>query len=158
MNRPTGVTVLAVLDFLGTGLGVLCAIVSFVGGAFLGSFLAKVASQSGNAAAGAGAGALIGGVLGVMFLFMAMICGVIGFGMWNLKEWGRILQIVFAGIGALFQALGLLVALTHFRVGRMLWNVVWLAVNGWIIFYLIQPQVKAAFGQQNSMQATATGR
>ena len=155
MNRPTGVTILAVLDFIGAGIEVLGAIGMFIGGAFLGAILARVAARSGGAAIGAGAGAAIGIALGVVFLFMACISGAVGFGMWNLKEWGRILQMVFAGIGAAFQALGLLASLLHPRLGAMLWNLIWLSVNAGIIYYLIQPQVKAAFAQPAQMQQAA---
>lgn len=155
MNRPTGVTVLAVLDFIGAGIEVLGAIGMFIGGAFLGTILARVAARSGGAALGAGAGAVIGAVIGVVFLFMAFLSGAVGFGMWNLKDWGRILQIVFAGIGAAFQALGFLASLFHPRVGAMLWHLIWLSFNAWIIYYLIQPQVKAAFAQPGPMQQAA---
>lgn len=157
MNRPTGVTVLAVLDFIGATIEVLGAVGMFIGGAFLGAILSRVAARSGSAAIGAGAGAAFGIAFGVAFLFMAFISGAVGFGMWNLKEWGRILQIVFAGIGAAFQALGFLVSLIHPRVGAMLWNLIWLSFNAWIIYYLIQPQVKAAFAQQGPIQQ-APGR
>lgn len=152
MNRPTGVTVIAVLDFVAAGLEVLCAILMFLGGAFLGTILGSMAGRTGSGAAGAGAGAVIGAALGVFCLVFAAISGTVGFGLWNLKEWGRILQIIFAAIGALFQVLGLLGAMIHFRMGAMLWNVIWLAFHAWVIFYLVQPQIKAAFAPRAAFQ------
>lgn len=156
MNRPTGVTILAVLDFIGAGFGVLGALMGFVGGAFLATFLSRMAARSGGAAAGAGFGAALGIAFGIVFLFCAAMAAVIGYGLWSLKEWGRILQIVFAGIGALLQVLGVLGALVRFHMGALLWNLIWLGINAWIIFYLVQPQIKAAFAQRSPMQA-ATG-
>ncbi len=153
MNRPTGVAVLAILDFVAAGFCVLLTLGAFLGGAIFGAFLARMA---GRPELGAGAGILVGAVLGVMFLIGAAIAGVIGFGMWNLKEWGRILQIVFAALGALFRMLVLLTAMTHFRIFGMLWNLIWLAFNAWIIYYLVQPQIKAAFAAQPV--SAATGR
>jgi hypothetical protein len=138
------VTILAILDFLGAGLSVLIAIAGFLGA----TFLAALISQAGRGNMGAGLGAAIGAAFGVAALIGAAISALLGWGMWSLKEWARILQIVFAGLGACVQALGLLVSLTHMRVFGMMWNLVWLAVNAFIIYYLIQPQVKAAFAQR----------
>lgn len=154
MNRPTGVSVLAVLNFIGAGLEIICALLMFVGGAFLGTILSQMAANSGRAA-GAGIGAAIGIAFGVVFIVMAAVSAIVGFGLWNLKEWGRIIQLVIAGLGALIQALGLLGSLARFRMGAILWNLVWLAFDAWIIFYLVQPQIKAAFAQRPPMQAAA---
>jgi hypothetical protein len=154
MNRPTGVTVLAVLNFIGAGLEIICALLMFVGGAFLGTFLSQMAANSGRAA-GAGIGAAIGIAFGIVFIVMAAISAIVGFGLWNLKEWGRIVEIVIGSLGALIQAIGLLGSLSHFRMGAILWNLTWLAFDAWIIFYLVQPHVKAAFAQRPSMQAAA---
>ncbi len=151
MNRPTGVTVIAILDFIAAGFEVLCAIGMFVGGAFIGGILASMAGRTGGT--GAGVGAVIGAALGVVFLVFASISGLVGFGLWSLKEWGRILQIIFSAIGALFQVLGLLGSMVHFRVGSMLWNLIWLAFHAWVIFYLVQPEVKTAFAPRAAYQA-----
>jgi uncharacterized membrane protein (DUF2068 family) len=97
---------------------------------------------------GAGLGAAIGAAFGIAALIGAAVSALLGWGMWSLKEWARILQIVFSGLGACVQALGVLASLTHFRVFAMVWNLFWLAVNAFIVYYLIQPQVKAAFAQR----------
>ena len=136
---------MAVLDYIGAGIAVLFAVLAFVGGTFMGAIISRAASQSGGAAAGAGLGAAIGAAIGVGLLISGGVSALIGWGMWSLKEWARILQIVFAGIGACLQALGILGSLVHFHILAIVWNLFWLGVNGFIIYYLIQPQVKAAF-------------
>jgi hypothetical protein len=68
VQRPTGVTILAVLDFLGAGLSVLVAIAGFLGATFLGAIISQAASQSGRAGMGAGLGAVIGAAFGVAAL------------------------------------------------------------------------------------------
>jgi hypothetical protein len=140
------VTVLAVLDYIGAAVSVLFALLAFVGGAFMGAIISRYASPSGAGAAGAGIGAAIGAVIGVFLLIGGGISALLGWGMWNLKEWARILQIVFAAIGVLFSALGLLVALAHFRIFGLTFGLVRLAISAFIIYYLVQPHVKAAFG------------
>ncbi len=137
---------MAVLDFIGAAFWILLALLGFLGATFLGAIISQAAARSGaGGALGAGVGAAIGVAVGIFALIFAGLGALMGWGMWSLKEWARVLQIVFAGIGACFQILGILVALTHFRILGMMWNMVWLAVNAFIIYYLIQPQVKAAF-------------
>ena len=66
-------------------------------------------------------------------------------GLLKLKEWARIVTIVFAAIGAVFGLLGLFTLLAHIAVIGILWALCRLAINVWIIWYLLQPHVKAAF-------------
>lgn len=146
MQRPTGVTVLAVLDFIGAAFWLLLAIGGFVGATFLGAIISQAMERSGGGAAvGAGFGAAIGVVIGIFGLIFGGLAVLMGWGMWSLKEWARILQIVFAAIGACFSGLAILVALTHFHVFGLMWSLVRFSISALIIYYLIQPQVKAAF-------------
>jgi hypothetical protein len=154
MNRPTGVTVLAVLQFIGAGCCVIGGLLMMVGGTFLAAILGRATASGGGSTAMAGMGALIGVVGGVFCLMLAVLYGAVGWGMWGLKNWARIVTIVLAAIGALFQVLGLMGSLLHFHIFALLWNVIWVGVNGFIVWYLIQPQVRAAFeGPQPQMRA-----
>lgn len=76
MGRPVGVTILAVLDFLGAVLCVLGGIGMMVGG----GFMATLINQQGSQGAGAGAGILaaLGAALGVFLLICAAIGVLVG--------------------------------------------------------------------------------
>ena len=151
MNRPSGVTAIAILFFVFMVLLVLCAIGAFVGGAFVASIIASAAQQRGAGMAGAGVGAVIGGVIGVFLLIFAALNAICGFGLWKMKEWARILTIVLCGIGACFGALGMMAGMLHFNILLMFWRLAWLALDVIIVWYLLQPQVKAAFAQAQGM-------
>jgi hypothetical protein len=154
MNRPTGVTVLAVLQFIGAGFCVVAALLMMVGGTFVAAILGRVGAGGDGGTAMAGMGALFGVVGGVFCLALAALYGVVGWGMWSLKSWARIVTIVLAAIGALFQVMGIMGSMLHFRIGALIWNLIWLGVNGFIVWYLIQPRVKAAFdGPQPQLRA-----
>jgi hypothetical protein len=144
MNRPTGVTVLAILLFLGTALLLLLGVGSFVGGAFIGSMIGASA-KAGSGAAGAGLGAAIGAVVGVFFLIGAALNAVCGYGLWNLKEWGRMLTIVLTAIGIALAVINMAVAMMHFHIFGVFFVLIRIAIGGLVIWYLSQPQVKAAF-------------
>ena len=140
MVRPTGVTVIAVLLFIGAGLLVCLGILSFVGGAFIGAMIGSAAQARGGAA-GAGFGAMIGAFIGVFMLIIAALQLTCGVGLWKLKEWGRMLTIILTAIGMVLAFLNLL----HLHPVTMVFVLVRLAIGGLIIWYLSQPQIKGAF-------------
>jgi hypothetical protein len=138
MERPTGVTILAVLAFIGAGMLVLAALGVLVGGAMVGSLAARPGM-------GMFAGAL-GAIIGVVFLGFAILYLVVGIGFLKLQNWARVLVIVLSGLGALVNGLGILTALFHFHPLIVVGRAIGLAINLWIAMYLLKPHVKQAFG------------
>jgi hypothetical protein len=147
MNRPTGVTVLAILLFIGTVILILLGIGTFLGGAFIGSLIGANAGRAGAGATGAGIGAMIGAMIGVFFLIGAVLDAVCGYGLWSLKEWGRMLTIVLAGIGLVFAIITLFGSMIHFHIISVFFVLIRMAIYAVIIWYLSQPEVKAAFAR-----------
>jgi hypothetical protein len=144
MQRPTGVTVIAVLDFIGAAFCVIAGLLMFAGGAMLGSLFSAAANANGTAAPGAGFLAGMGAFLGVIFLVIAIVVIFVAVGLLKLKNWARVTTIVLS-------ALGLLGNLAKFTQGMggsgIVWTIVALAYYIWVIWYMLQPNVKAAFGQ-----------
>lgn len=149
MGRPTGVTIIAVLDFIGAGICVLGGLAMMLGGGFMATMMSQ---QQG----GAGAGILgaIGAAAGVFFLVCAAVAVLLGWGTLKLKEWARIVTIVLAALGAVGSLFGLLSVMGHFAAVAVFFVLIRLAINGLIIWYLLQPHVKAAF---QGAQARAAG-
>jgi hypothetical protein len=143
MGRPTGVTIIAILDFLGTGFSLLIGLGMILGGGFIASLINQQGGQGSAGAAGVMAG--LGAAAGVFIIIIGGVCAVLGIGLWKLKEWGRIINMVLWGLGGLLQVLGLLGTLAHFTVFGFLWNIFWLAVDAFVVWYLLKPEVKAAF-------------
>jgi hypothetical protein len=141
MERPTGVTILAVLAFIGAGTWFLLALVALFGGALL----------SHLSSSGLGMMTTIGGVVvAVFFLGFAALCLVIGLGFWKLKNWARVLTIVLLGISIFGFILALLNPfIAHLHVFFFLFlirRLIVTAIQVWIIVYLLKPHVKQAFG------------
>ncbi|HZI58863.1 MAG TPA: hypothetical protein VFF39_18920, partial [Verrucomicrobiae bacterium] len=90
MARPGGVTVIAVLCFLGGGLLLLGGIGMMAGG----GILAGLMNQQGQANPMAGIIASVGAALGVFCLIFAVIEILLGVGLLKLKEWARITTVV----------------------------------------------------------------
>ena len=142
MGRPVGVTILAILNFIGAAFCLIGGIGVILGGGFIATML----SQQGQGSAGA-AGILagLGAAAGVFIIIIGGVSALVGFGLWKLKEWARIVSIILYGISAAFQLLGILGSLAHFNVFALFWGAFWIAVDAFVIWYLLKPEVKAAF-------------
>lgn len=136
--RPTGVTILAILDLIG---GVLAII---AGG--------TLAAVGGSGILGTlGYGSLLGGlvaVLGGAILVFGFLAVTVGYGLWSGKSWAWMVAIALYAIGALFS-LGSL-ALGSYS------SIISLAIYALVIWYLMKPHVKAYFGRGTPAQQTAT--
>ena len=151
MGRPVGVTILAILNFIGAAFCLLGGIGMILGGGFIASMLSQGQSSAGAAGILAGLGA----AAGVFIIIVGGVSALVGFGLWKLKEWARIVSIVLYGISAALQLLGLLGSLAHFNAFAVIWSVFWVAVDAFVIWYLLKPEVKAAF-QQRPMASAAS--
>src|SRR6478736_4671294 len=69
MGRPTGVTVIAILEFLGAGLCILVGLSMMLGAGFIANIINQQGGQGSAGAAGIFAG--IGVVAGIFFLIFA---------------------------------------------------------------------------------------
>ncbi|MGB9465026.1 MAG: hypothetical protein WBR10_07930 [Candidatus Acidiferrum sp.] len=139
MERPTGVTILAVLYFLGTALLGLCGLLFIVGGSMLSSL-----AQSGGP--GSAIFAMGGAVVGTIFLVLALVDLALGIGFLKLQNWARVVAIVLIGIGVLFGLLGMVSLLLHLVLFTLVFRMIVLAIQIWVLVYLFKPHVKQAFG------------
>jgi hypothetical protein len=142
MERPVGVTIIAVFQFLIASMLILVAVASAMGLGVLGAIMSRAQETGAPGLVGlAGAGAIIGGIL---FCFAAFF-GALGYGMWTLRNWARIATIVLAVLGALGAGFGALWALVHFRVFALMAVSFRLGINLLILWYLNQRHVSLAF-------------
>jgi hypothetical protein len=153
MNRPVGVTVIAVLEFIAAAFCVLVGLAFMLGG----GLLATIMSQSGAQGSAAGAGILgaVGAAAGVFVLVFGALYILTGWGMLKLRGWARIVTLVLAGLAILGSLLGLAGAFVHFSVFALFWIAVRVAIAGWMMWYLLQPNVSAAFNVGQARTASA---
>ena len=88
----------------------------------------------------------LGAVAGVVILLFAGLYLLVGIGLWKLRNWARITQIVLLIIGLIFGAIGLVGILANFHAGQLIFPLIILAIEAWIVVYLFKPHVKQAFG------------
>lgn len=144
MDRPLGVTILAVLNFIGAVLLVIGGLLFMLGMGMAGA----AAGRGGEVGGMAGMGFLmaLGAVAGVIFIVFGVIGGAIGIGLWKLKNWARIVTIVLTAISLLMGLAGLAMSLVSFDVFRLVFQLIFIGIYAWILWYMFQPHVKDAFG------------
>jgi hypothetical protein len=137
MVRPAGVTILAVLGFLGAAFSLMAGMMIFAGGAMV--------SRMSGTPLGMMAG--VGGVIiATACVIFAVFYIIMSIGLLKLQNWARMILIVLLFLGLLSSAFGLLLALAHFHMFFFFWRAIIAAVQVWILLYLFQPNVKQAFG------------
>ena len=146
--RPTGVTLIAIYHFLTAAALLLVACAIIVGGSFLGALLGRNLDAH---VGGASLGFLIGVIGAMVFFGFAAIAAIAGYGMWTMREWGRILNIVLAAISLLAALPGFLIRVPMHFLGGFLFGgfgLIRIVISGLIIWYLVQPQVVSLFRRQ----------
>lgn len=132
MNRPTGITILALLALFG-GLS-----------SFIGALTLLLGGAVGGAAIGGVTGVFLGGiavVTGLVLLASALLSLAFAYGAWYLKPWGWLLGVITEGFSLLSAAMALL---NGSSLGSQFFSIV---VAGIILYYLFRPEIKAAFGR-----------
>jgi uncharacterized membrane protein (DUF2068 family) len=134
-QRPTGVTILAVLQLIGGVINVLFGISSlFFGGLIVVSKAVETAGSPinmGPIILAAGVLAVISGLLGLFA----------GYGLFTLKSWGWILALIFSVLNIVYNGLKI------FQGANIPGTFVGIAISGLIIYYLNRPNIKRAFGR-----------
>jgi hypothetical protein len=141
MARPTGVTILAVLSFLVAALCLLAAAGMFIIGSSAG--MAAMAGRGGNMG---GPLAAMGAFAGIACLILAALYLVNGIGLLKLRGWARLLTILLVLLGIIFGVLGIVRAMAPMMIGLIVWDLILIAIDVWILMYMFKPHVKAAFG------------
>ncbi len=138
--RPTGITLIALYHFLSAAFLVCVAFALAIGGSVLGAMFA-----AGKSIPFGGMSFFVGVVGAAFILGFAVVAALAGYGVWTLREWGRILCILLAGITVLLSLPGLLFMGLHFGFFLGGYRLIKLAINVAIIWYLLQPQIISLF-------------
>lgn len=128
-QRPTGITILAVLQFIG-------GILSLLGG--IGLLFAGATATPGG---GPGATSGVATVFGLGLIVSGTIGLIAGYGLFTLKGWGWLLAVIFSILNILSAVWNLI------QGNAILSAIVGLVISGLILYYLYTPTVKRAFGK-----------
>ena len=128
MQRPTGVTILAILGIVFGALGILGAIGLIGGGALI--------------AGASGVSATLIIVLGVITLITSVLALAFGIGAWTLKPWAWTLGVANYIVSLVLSVIFIITGVS--TIGGQILGIVIAAA---ILYYLFTPTVKQAFGR-----------
>jgi hypothetical protein len=127
MQRPTGVTILAILAAIGGVVAILGGIVLLGVGNGISDTLIP------------GMGGLLA-VLGLLTILVGIAELALAYGAWTLKPWAWMLGIIV-------EVANIVVAILQFRSATASSTLISIVIAGIILYYLYQPHVRRAFGQ-----------
>jgi hypothetical protein len=155
VQRPTGVTILAVALFLGIPYLLALALVLFGGGAFLGGipiFLMSFFSMFVNWPAHAlliffmqFRFAINPAVLAGFYCILMLMHLVAGAGLLRMQNWARLVVVVLAIVNLLTGMVGY--ASPRLLLFRQ--SIFAIVIEVFVLIYLFRPEVKKAFGATN---------
>lgn len=153
MKRPIGVTFLAVLHWLDAVtfllFGVMLMLVARLAADLQASNieLPGVPPQMAETVFRLAEPGIAGAIL-VALGFLAVLFVVIGVGLWKLRNWARVTALVLMGLRVVLLVAGTLLwlLLLGFDPLSLGLNLLFILVYAWILWYLLQPHVKRAFG------------
>ena len=140
--RPTGIILIALYHFVSALFLAFLAVSLAIGGSVLG---AMFGAGHERAMGGLSIGLLVGMAGAAFFVFFALIAAAAGYGIWRLREWGRILSIGLAAISLLISLPGLLFMGLHLGLFFGGFRLFRIAISVLIIWYLMQPQIRGLF-------------
>jgi hypothetical protein len=140
-NRPVGVTILVAIDFLGVAFYLVLAML------FLANREQGTKLLEGMSGAGTGPAPLLrtGAFLPFYFLTMAIFTGVLGWGLWKLKNWARIILLVIIGLSLFGAAIHIIAVWSYPTAGGFAVALLRVAVAIVIFGYLSSAPVRDAF-------------
>jgi uncharacterized membrane protein (DUF2068 family) len=129
-QRPTGITLLAVLSAIGGVLGIFAGLIVVMGGGILGS-------ATGSASVG-----ILVILLGVIAIVLGVVDLAIAYGFWTLMPWSWPL-----GVAVQLVHVALTIAQVVAGGSTIFSAAISVAIAGIILYYLNQPSIRKAFGR-----------
>jgi len=113
----------SVLNWIGAIASILLAIIVIIFSSKLASFMPAIGMQLGS-------GIFI--FLGIVLFLIGLLGIAVAWGLWNFKNWARILTLILGGLSFLSTLIGLI---TKFQAFQIIWLVVYAAIIYLFGFY-----------------------
>jgi hypothetical protein len=146
VNRPLGVTMIAILAFFAAN------ILAF--GACIFLFVGMAGMMGADAGEPLSVAIVAMGVAGgYSLLVLSGVAALVAIGVLKLREWARVVSIASFGVGIVCTIFSLFTVMGYLAipaVPMILCHLALIAVAVWMLSYLLRPTVKQAFGAESA--------
>jgi len=142
LKRPFGVSVMSVLYFVSVGSYAVLLFLAIAAPGTLRSLFSALSPQGSGPAATL---AKLGSILPIYFFVMAAIVALLGYGMWTLRNWARLITSMVVAVSLIFVVISLVPILGHLNLSTLLLSLLRIALCLLVLWYLWTPSVRAAF-------------
>lgn len=141
VKRPVGVSFISILYFINVGVYIVLLVLTIVAPETLRSMLGAASPE------GAGPSVLLnlGRLLAIYFAVMAVLIGLVAFGMWTLRNWARWVTIIIAAISLIGSVFGFVELAQNFSLPAILLTLLRVGLSLLVLWYMLTPKVGAAF-------------
>ena len=140
-KRPWGVSLMAILYFVGAGFYVVLSGLAIAAPETLRSLLGALSPQ------GSGPAILLnlGPILGLYFTIMVGVAGLLGYGMWTLRNWARLVTAIMTAVSLIMVVVFLAQIVSQINLSTLLLDLLRSGLCLLVLWYLWRPGVRAAF-------------
>jgi hypothetical protein len=141
-KRPWGVSLMSVLSFVSAGLYIVLMVLAIFAQDTLRTVLNGLSPQ------GSGPAPVLlklEPMLWIYFAIMAVVVAFLGYGLWTVRNWARVVTIVITGVSLLYGVVSLVQLGSHINLSTFLLGLLRVGLCLLVLWYLWRPNVREAF-------------
>ena len=130
---PTGVKLISIVYYIGSGLTFLLALVCILGGLIFASALKEIPIISSF-------GSILFVVFGLIFIGLGLLQMFIGKALWHGKKWARIFVVIFAVLSLISGLITVISGASSQLLGKIIYGFITLGFNAWLLIFILLSQ------------------
>lgn len=141
-KRPWGVSLMSVLYFVSAGSYIVLMVLAISARDTLRTVLNGLSPQ------GSGPAPVLlklEPILWIYFAIMAVVVALVGYGMWTVRGWARVVTIVITAVSLVYGVVSLVHLASHISLSTLLLGLLRVGLCLLVLWYMWRPNVREAF-------------
>jgi len=130
---PTGVKVISVVYYIGSGITFLLALVCILAGLIFASALKEIPIIGSF-------GSILFVVFGLIFIGLGLLEMFISKALWHGKRWARIFVVIFTVLSLISGLITIINVASSQLLGKIIYGFITLGFNAWLLIFILLSQ------------------